>query len=63
MKDDLFWGSFHAHFILDLTLAGFKAYLDKRLKAKVVLDYQRGQCGGGVNWETGVDLYTLQYRK
>lgn len=39
VKDDLFMGSFHAHFILNLTLAGFKAYLDKRLKAKVVLVY------------------------
>ena len=39
MKDDLFTGSSHAHFILDSTPAGSKAYLEKCLKAKVALDY------------------------
>ena len=30
---------------------------------KQTYGYQRGKGGGGINWETGIDIYTLLYIK
>ena len=30
---------------------------------KVCCGYQRGKVGGGLNWEIGIDIYTLLYIK
>ena len=30
---------------------------------KQTYGYQRGKVGGGINWESGIDIYTLLYLK
>ena len=30
---------------------------------KQIYGYQRGKVGGGINWETGIDIYTLLHIK
>ena len=30
---------------------------------KQTYGYQRGKPGGGINWEFGIDIYTLLYTK
>ena len=40
------------------------SYLQNRLtNRKQTYGYQRGKVGGGINWEIGVDIYTLLYIK